>query len=1312
MIFMGSNIDELAAKDESIHLRIRNIESEPQNFQEWNKLARKFMDKGNYYKLLYEKSKSEYAKEKLESLYNESIKYYEASIKLEPNNIDSWYNKGLALSNLGQYEEAIKCYDRVIEINPDYIPVWNIKGNALNYLGKFHESIKAYDQVLEEDPRNIIAFYDKGLALSNLGQYEKAIKCYDRVIEIDPKNFDAKNAKGLAFERLNRYEEAIKYYDKVLEKDPNNIEALKAKAFALERLDKDDEAEKYYKEISENYTNEINKTSDEAKMYQELGNNDEAIICYDRIISIDANNSNAWLKKGHLFYKLNNFNKAIECYDRIIRLDKYKEKLKRERQEELTDKQIIEYYKTIEPSPENIEALNEKGNAFEKLEKYNDAFQIFDIVISHNPPFVISTIIKKGDIFMKLGKQSPHNYQEAEKSYNDALKRDPDNIHSLRKLHTLYSNHTFQYDKAISVNKQLLKILLISQTQNIDKFINIIETKSQRDKIIRYVQSRKKTKQTNLLNEESLKTKISLSEDYIKNGNYNQGRKIAKEIITEIPNESITRQIIVRFFIIVSYLLQGKIEQGISTLDKFLTFYRNLDIDFKIEENQWNSKGLLHTIKENKDIDEKSTKTILRNLIDLLHGYTDRYKPLLNITDEIIEKLDKTKRRKTIKRTAIISLVVLAALGILYSQLNVAESCSVDTSHTINIGSVGGKLAGIDFNPITNKAYVANQQDNVISVIDCNVPKYYNMFKQYFDNSIQLENKPISLNKSPFEIAVNTNSNKIYVIHQFPPSLSVIDGNNNNILKQNIKLGKSPVDIAVNTNSNKIYIANSGDGSVSVIDGKTDELIGEGIKVVGTPVSVAVNPNTNRVYVAYDKSNNISIIDETKGKDDIKNISLSSATSDLSINLNTNKVYASHALNNTISIIDGISDTKIKEIAVGKTPIRIDIDKYTNQVFVLDQGSDSVSVIDGIQDVLLKTIKIPSDKPYDVEFDPETSSIFVTNVGSDSSDKVNVIKYNDDNYLNYIHVGKRPVDIAVNSETNKTYVVNYDSGTLSIINVINDTNRVEKTINVGDNPISVAVNPTTHKIYVTHQKPSSHSLTVIDENNYQILPTNITLGKGPLDIAINPITNKVYVANYEDNTISVIDGNTDQVKNKSIAVGKNPIKISVDPNTNKVYVANYEDNTISVIDGNTDQVKEPITDNIDDNPNSIAVNTNTSQVYVGYSNNFHYSVIDSNNDQVLLDNKNESNKIALIYRCPSDIAINQEKNIAYVSFDCKDGISIINGSSYESNPTKAVTLGTNNSNIAFNAGTNQIYVVDRNSDIVFVKNVLDIIDTD
>jgi YVTN family beta-propeller protein len=1270
------NFDEFAAEDETLHLDIRNIESRSRDHKEWNKLAKDLIDRGNYYKFLYEKSKSEYAKSNLESMYEKSLVCSDKSIELNPRNIDSWYNKGIALSNLGKFEEAIKCYDRVIEIDPDYFPVWNNKGNALNYLGKFHEAIKSYDQVLEKDSHNIIASYNKGLALSNLGEYEKAIKCYDRVIEIDPKNIDALNAKGLAFERLYKFEEAIKCYDRVIETTPMNIEALNAKGYALERLDKYEEAEQYYKRVSEEYLNEINNMNKKAIEYQNLHKYKEAIICYDRVISIDANNSNAWLNKGLLLYKLDKYKEAIECYDRIIGLDKYKEKLKRNGQV-LTDKQVIEYYKTIETTPMNIEALNAKGYALEKLGKYDDAIQIFDLIIVKNPNF-IDTIIKKGDIFMILG-----NYQAAEKSYSDALKRDPHNISALNELHRLYSNYTFEYDKAIFVNKRLLKNLSVSQTQNSDKQNNYIYKKSQRKNNIQ-------TNQENSLIEENLDTTISLSEDFIKNGNYKQGREIAKETIKEIPNESIRRQIIIKFLIIVSYLLQGKKDEGISELNKFLTYYRNLDIDVKIEENQWNFKGLINAINKNKDIDG-STKTILRNLIDLLNGFTDSYKILLKITAENIEKIDKRKIHKKIILTAIISVVVAAPLIALAFHMNEDVSCSIPQSQTINVGS---NPLGIDFNPKNNKAYVANVADKTISVMDCNVPRLNNYFKQFFDTKLEVERTPIKLIDPPYDIAVNPITNKIYVIHQLPsPSFSIIDGNKNYQVLNEPLSSKDPLDLAVNTNMNKVYVANYGTGTISVIDGKTDKHIKD-IDVGDKPNSVGVNPTTNKVYVSNEGSNNVSIIEETKEKDNIKTIPLLYNSADLHINPETNKVYVAHPNNNTISVIDGMTDKKIKEIDVGKTPIRIDIDEETNKVFVVNQGSDSVSVIDGTNNMVIKTLKIPSDKPYDVEFNSQINSVYVSNVGS-SSGTVNVIKYDDNNY---IHVGDKPVDIDVNPETNKTYVVNYDSDTLSIIN---STNGVEE-IDVADKPLSVGVNPITNKIYVTHQLPSPF-LSVIDgNNNYQILPENITVGKDPLDISVNPVTNKVYVANYGDGTVSVIDGKTNKkLINEDIDVGQNPVKIAINPIMNKVYVTNEGSNTVSVIDGTTN---EKINDTrVDENPFSVSVNPKTNTIYVGYINSYHYSVIDGTTDTLLVDKKNnETVKIGLTYPCPSDIATNQEKNHSYVSFDCRDGIFLINELN-QPRPAKITTLGTNNTNIAINS--DKIYVVDTESNMVYVKDV-------
>ena len=47
----------------------------------------------------------------IESKYNESIEAFDEAIKLNPQYVEAWNNKGLALKNLGKYDEAIKAQD-------------------------------------------------------------------------------------------------------------------------------------------------------------------------------------------------------------------------------------------------------------------------------------------------------------------------------------------------------------------------------------------------------------------------------------------------------------------------------------------------------------------------------------------------------------------------------------------------------------------------------------------------------------------------------------------------------------------------------------------------------------------------------------------------------------------------------------------------------------------------------------------------------------------------------------------------------------------------------------------------------------------------------------------------------------------------------------------------------------------------------------------------------------------------------------------------------------------------------------------------
>src|SRR5262249_35925011 len=82
-----------------------------------------------------------------------------------------------------------------------------------------------------------------------------------------------------------------------------------------------------------------------------------------------------------------------------------------------------------------------------------------------------------------------------------------------------------------------------------------------------------------------------------------------------------------------------------------------------------------------------------------------------------------------------------------------------------------------------------------------------------------LSKTTIPVGLDPSAIAVDTATNKIYVVNQISNDVTVIDGATN--ATSTIPVGFNPYAIAVNAATNKIYVANIGDGIVTVIDGAT-----------------------------------------------------------------------------------------------------------------------------------------------------------------------------------------------------------------------------------------------------------------------------------------------------------------------------------------------------------------------------------------------------------------------------------------------------------------------------------------------------------
>ncbi|HWW23083.1 MAG TPA: Ig-like domain repeat protein [Edaphobacter sp.] len=502
---------------------------------------------------------------------------------------------------------------------------------------------------------------------------------------------------------------------------------------------------------------------------------------------------------------------------------------------------------------------------------------------------------------------------------------------------------------------------------------------------------------------------------------------------------------------------------------------------------------------------------------------------------------------------------------------------------TVNVGSGPASIA---VSPITNKIYVANSTGASISVIDG---------ATYAVTSV-------ALGSNPRDVALNVLTDRIYTCND-TGTASVIDGSNNSVITT-VTAGPSyasPWGLAVDVGTNRIYVVNNGASNVAVIDGATNAVTNT-VTVGNQPYAVAVNPVTNRLYVTNFSSNTVTVIDGAKnatsavtaasrfavavnpatnkiyvgsGSGAVNTLTVidgatngaSSVTTGtqpqaVAVNPVTNKIYTANSASNTVTVVDAANSNATSTVTVGTSPNAVAVNPVTNRIYVANAGSNNVTVIDGATNATTTVTTGSNTAGFTLSaivVNPVTNKIYVSNQTGNS---VTVID-GATNATSTVAVGTSPRNMAVNTVTNKIYVGNTGS---SNVTVIDGATNSTSTVTVGSAPTGLALNSVTNKIYVTNN--SSSTVTVIDAANSNATSTVSTIAN-PYGVVVNPLTNRIYVGSNNVSNVTVIAGEGNVTS--TVATGANPYSLGVNPITNKIYTANFSGGNVTVIDVDVEQ---------------------------------------------------------------------------------------------------------------------------------------------
>lgn len=91
--------------------------------------------------------------------------------------MDTAWNLTAALLRPGV---TIEDYDKAIRLDPNNVYAYNNRGNAYFNLGLYQQAIEDFSQAVRVDSNHFDAYYNRGNAYLNLGLYQRAIEDYSQ----------------------------------------------------------------------------------------------------------------------------------------------------------------------------------------------------------------------------------------------------------------------------------------------------------------------------------------------------------------------------------------------------------------------------------------------------------------------------------------------------------------------------------------------------------------------------------------------------------------------------------------------------------------------------------------------------------------------------------------------------------------------------------------------------------------------------------------------------------------------------------------------------------------------------------------------------------------------------------------------------------------------------------------------------------------------------------------------------------------------------------------------------------------------------
>jgi Flp pilus assembly protein TadD len=144
--------------------------------------------------------------------YMDADKWLTKMLQWTPNDSEGWYYLGRTKYNENRFDEAVRAFQQTLKLDPNNVKAEDNLGLAFAGLGRIDDATGAYQDAiaLQKDTRskNAGPFIDMADLLLNQNRSAEAVPYLKQAIEISPGDFKAHELLGKAYSRLDQFSQA------------------------------------------------------------------------------------------------------------------------------------------------------------------------------------------------------------------------------------------------------------------------------------------------------------------------------------------------------------------------------------------------------------------------------------------------------------------------------------------------------------------------------------------------------------------------------------------------------------------------------------------------------------------------------------------------------------------------------------------------------------------------------------------------------------------------------------------------------------------------------------------------------------------------------------------------------------------------------------------------------------------------------------------------------------------------------------------------------------------------------------------------